>query len=81
MTTFKLDVLSKKHPNVEDFNSCWYVSDLWVVSFHAVIVFGLGMNLLFKSVLGHCEISVSVYWYEYLVSRFPNTDTSSIFEQ
>ena len=48
MTTFKLDVLSKKHPNVEDFNSCWYVSDLWVISFHAVIVFGLGKDLLIK---------------------------------
>ena len=26
------------------------------ISFHAVIVFGLGKNLLFKSVLGHCGI-------------------------
>ena len=25
------------------------------ISFHAVIVFGLGKNLLFKSVLGHCD--------------------------
>ena len=24
------------------------------ISFHAVVVFGLGKNLLFKSVLGHC---------------------------
>ena len=28
--------------------------DLWGISFHAVIVFGLGKNLLFKYVLGHC---------------------------
>ena len=31
------------------------ILDLWGISFHAVIVFGLGKNLLFKSVLGHCE--------------------------
>ena len=30
------------------------ILDLWGVSFHAVVVFGLGNNLLFKSVLGHC---------------------------
>ena len=28
--------------------------NLWNISFHAVVVFGLGKNLLFKSVLGHC---------------------------
>ena len=26
----------------------------WGISFHAVVVFALGKNLLFKSVLGHC---------------------------
>ena len=31
--------------------------DLWGLSFHAVVVFGLGKNLLFKSVLGPCEIA------------------------
>ena len=30
------------------------ILDLWGISFHAAIVFGLGKNLLFKSVLGHC---------------------------
>ena len=30
------------------------ISDIWGVSFHAVVVFSLGKNLLFKSVLGHC---------------------------
>ena len=30
------------------------ILDLWGISFHAVIVFDLGKNLLFKSVLGHC---------------------------
>ena len=28
--------------------------DLWVISFHAVVVFGLGKNILFKSILGCC---------------------------
>ena len=28
--------------------------DLWGMRFPAVEVFGLGKNLLFKSVLGHC---------------------------
>ena len=32
------------------------ILDLWGISFHAVAVFGLGKNLLFKSVLGHCEL-------------------------
>ena len=35
---------------------------LWGVSFHAVVVFGLGKNLLFKSVLGHCDWHVLLYW-------------------
>ena len=30
------------------------ILDLWVISFHTAIVFALGKNLLFKSVLGHC---------------------------
>ena len=29
---------------------------LWGISFHAAIVFGLGKNQLFKSVLGHCVL-------------------------
>ena len=31
------------------------ILDLCGISFHAVIVFGLGKNFLFKSVLGHFE--------------------------
>ena len=30
------------------------ILDLWRISFHAVVVFGLGKNLLFKSILGRC---------------------------
>ena len=32
------------------------ILDLWGISFHAAVVFALGKNLLFKSVLGHCEM-------------------------
>ena len=31
------------------------ILDLWGISFHAVVVFDLGKNLLFKSALGHCD--------------------------
>ena len=31
------------------------ISDLWGISFHAVVVFGLGKNFLFKSALEHCD--------------------------
>ena len=30
------------------------IADKWGITFHAVVVFGLGKDLLFKSVLGHC---------------------------
>ena len=33
------------------------ILDLWGVSFHAVVVFGLGKNLLFKSILGRCDLT------------------------
>ena len=32
------------------------ILDLWGISFHAVVVFGLGKNLLFKSIPGRCEV-------------------------
>jgi hypothetical protein len=34
------------------------ILDLWGISFHAVVVVGLGIDLLPKSVLGHCEYYV-----------------------
>ena len=38
------------------------ILDLWGVSFHAAVVFGLGKDSLFKSTLGHCVVStVCVY--------------------
>ena len=30
------------------------ILDLWGISFHVVVVFALGKNLLFKFALGHC---------------------------
>ena len=30
------------------------ILDLWGITFHAVVVFGLGKNLLFESILGRC---------------------------
>ena len=35
------------------------ILDLWGISFHAVVVFGVGKNLLSKSILGRCEIIYS----------------------
>ena len=37
------------------------ILDLWGISFHAEIVFGLGKNLLFKSVLGHCVNALNLH--------------------
>ena len=31
------------------------ILDLLGIGFHAVVVFGLGKDLLFKSVVGHCD--------------------------
>ena len=43
------------------------ILDLWGISFHAVVVFGLGKSLLFKSILGRCVVrshyeSVKASW-------------------
>ena len=34
------------------------ILNLWDISFHAVVVFGLGKELLFKSVLGRCAFHI-----------------------
>ena len=37
------------------------ILDLWGISVHAVVVFSLGKELLFNSVLGHCaEFAIKV---------------------
>jgi hypothetical protein len=35
------------------------ILDQWGISFHAVVVYGLGKNLLVKSVLGRCGASLT----------------------
>ena len=44
--------------------------DLCGISFHAVVVFGLGKNILFKSVLGHCDPD----YFLFLLSFFLQND-------
>ena len=46
------------------------ILDLWGLSFHAVIVFGLGKNLLSKSVLGHCVVIWNNSWRMEKLSEF-----------
>ena len=38
------------------------ILDLWGVSFHAAVVFGLGKDFLFKSTLGHCGAQRFVFY-------------------
>ena len=53
------------------------ILDLWGISFHAMAVVGLAKKHLFKSVLGHCELSYSLKsaW-----SNFPKQKESMIFK-
>ena len=51
------------------------ILDLWGISFHAVVVFGLCKNFLFKSALGHCvhALHIQKCWrlkYNESISRF-----------
>ena len=38
------------------------ILDLWGIGFHAVVVFGLGKDFLFKSILGRCVEELGRYW-------------------
>ena len=38
------------------------ILDLWGVSFHAAVVFGLGKDFLFKFTLGHYAIFAEFSW-------------------
>ena len=44
------------------------ILDLWGISFHAVVVFSLGKNLLFKYVLGHCASYMVPFYLNQSVS-------------
>ena len=39
------------------------ILDLLGIGFHAVVVFGLGKDLLFKSILGRCGIEMDKFDY------------------
>ena len=39
------------------------ILDLWGISFQAVVVIGLGNDLLFRSVLGQCSWCCAIYYY------------------
>ena len=47
------------------------ILDLWGISFYAVVVFDLGKNLLFKSVLGHCVVTQALhfdtFWLKFMI--------------
>ena len=57
------------------------ILDLWGVSFHAVVVFGLGKDFLFKSALGHCVCKgfFRVYLATILKALVRRTDTFCFF--
>ena len=46
------------------------ILDLWGISFHAVIVFCLGKNVLFKSVLGHCVLILFTIFLAALLENY-----------
>ena len=43
---------------------------LWGISFHAVVVFGLGKNLLFKSIPGRCDTETETAICNYIAAWF-----------
>ena len=45
------------------------IIDLWGINFKAVIVFGLGKNLLFKSILGHGVLTTPVLFLLFYVFK------------
>ena len=46
------------------------ILNLWGVPFHPVVVVDLGKNLLFKSVLGHCDYMAHFVWGWAIKARF-----------
>ena len=60
---FKLILLGKKSSQRGEFQFL-LILDQWGISFHAVVVFGLGKNLLFKLILGRCGME----WLEDLTN-------------
>ena len=50
------------------------ILDLWGISFHVVVVVGLGTDLVFKSVLGHCVNFLTVTFDAMRVVQITNYD-------
>ena len=46
------------------------ILDLWGISFHPVVVVGLGNDLLFNFIVGHCEGSDKVIYPKYYTNYF-----------
>ena len=53
------------------------ILDLWGISFNAVVVVGLGKDLLFESVLGHCAYRRTLGSFENFGSEIQNWDSTS----
>ena len=58
--TLKLILLIKKFQQCVGFEFL-LILDIWGISFHPVVVFGQGKNLLFKSILGRCGRGVKIH--------------------
>jgi hypothetical protein len=60
------------------------ILDLWGISFHAAVVFGLGKDFLFRSAIGHCGTLLSKRSYrtvklDYLFwTQVVNKSTNSV---
>ena len=56
---------------------------LWGLSFHAVLVFGLGKNLLVKPILGRCALqsnkvcSSSDFYFGQIINMFTKTKATT----
>ena len=58
------------------------ILDLWGISFHAVVVFGLGRVISFKSVLGRCDSLGAVHKRCWILAVFDTPlphEYSSVF--
>ena len=51
------------------------ILDLWGISFHALVVFGQGKNLLFKSMLRRCVLTETIMksFFRAIVVMMPNS--------
>ena len=57
------------------------ILDLWGISFHAVVVIGLGKNFLFKSALGHCGSKLPILFIVKCIKLSCNVVDTTILRQ